>query len=142
MQAASVESLLGVSVADPASRLRLAHSIQDGLPVSALDRLAKAVAPEDSGFKFRLVPKATLERRRRSADKKLTSDEGDRLARIAKVFSFAASIYKDDARAREFLTRPHAMLDGEAPLDVTMATGPGADEVMNLLGRMAFGAAV
>ena len=117
------------------TRLGLANSIASGLPVSALDHLADAVAPDDTRFKFHLIPKATLDRRRKSASRRLTSEEGDRLARIAKVFSFAMGVYQDKGRVREFLGRPHAMLDGKAPLDVALATGAGADVVINLLGR-------
>lgn len=73
---------------------------------------------------------------------RLTRDEGDRLARVATVFSFALSIYKEPEKAREFLSRPHAMLDGRRPLDVVLATGLGADEVTNLLGRAAYGGGV
>jgi putative toxin-antitoxin system antitoxin component (TIGR02293 family) len=138
-QFATVEALLGVSPGRQTSRLALADSIESGLPVAALDRLADAVAPDDARFKFRLIPKATLERRRRSPTKRLTSEEGDRLARLAKVFSFAVEIYKDPQKAREFLTRPHPMLDGKPPLDVALATTPGADLVINLLGRAAYG---
>lgn len=138
-QPASIEALLGMQAGGQASRLALAYSIEAGLPVAALDRLADTVAPDDARFKFRLVPKATLERRRRSASKRLTSEEGDRLARLAKVFSFALDIYKEPGRAREFLSRPHPMLDGKPPLDVVLATGPGADLVINLLGRAAYG---
>lgn len=139
MPPATVEALLGLAPARPASLLSLVYSIQDGLPVSALDRLAEAVAPEDAAFKFRLIPKATLERRRRSATRRFTGDEGDRLARLAKVFSFALDIYREPEGAREFLSRPHAMLDGQSPLDVALATGHGADLVVNLLGRAAYG---
>ncbi|MBB4087880.1 antitoxin Xre/MbcA/ParS toxin-binding domain-containing protein (plasmid) [Sphingomonas carotinifaciens] len=138
-QPASIEALLGVTAGLHASRLALAYSIEKGLPVTALDRLADSVAPDDARFKFRLIPKATLERRRKSASKRLTSEEGDRLARLAKVFSFALSIYGEPERARAFLTRPHAMLDGKPPLDVALATSPGADLVINLLGRAAYG---
>ncbi|USI75019.1 antitoxin Xre/MbcA/ParS toxin-binding domain-containing protein [Sphingomonas morindae] len=141
-QPASVEALLGMAAGRPASRLALAASIEHGLPVAALDRLADAVAPDDARFKFRLVPKATLERRRRSASQRLTSEEGDRLARLAKVFSMAMDIYGESARAREFLARPHPMLDGKPPLDVALATSPGADLVVNLLGRAAYGGGV
>jgi putative toxin-antitoxin system antitoxin component (TIGR02293 family) len=139
LQFASVEALLGVNPGRQTSRLALAYSIETGLPVAALDRLADVVAPDDARFKFRLIPKATLERRRRSSTKRLTSEEGDRLARLAKVFSFALEIYKDPQKAREFLTRPHPMLDGKPPLDVALATTPGADVVINLLGRAAYG---
>lgn len=140
--AASVEALLGVRIDKPASQLTLGYSIADGLPVAALDRLADTVAPDDARFKFRLIPKATLERRRRSPSQRLTSEEGDRLARLAKVFSFPLDIYKEPEKARDFLARPHPMLDGKPPLDVALATGPGADLVINLLGRAAHGGGV
>jgi putative toxin-antitoxin system antitoxin component (TIGR02293 family) len=139
---ATVESLLGVKANLGDTRLGLANSIQSGLPVSALDRLAGAVAPDDARFKFRLIPKATLERRKKSVTRHLTSEEGDRLARLAKVYVFALDIYQDDDDAREFLNRPHAMLDGKPPLDVALATGPGADAVINLLGRVAYSGGV
>lgn len=135
--ATSVENLLGVASPARDTRLGLAYSIQSGLPVSAIDHLAEAVAPDDRRFKFRLIPKATLERRRKTS--KLTSEEGDRLARLAKVFSFALDIYHDEDKAREFLSRPHMMLDGKPPLDIALATGPGADAVINILGRAAYG---
>jgi putative toxin-antitoxin system antitoxin component (TIGR02293 family) len=141
-QPASVEALLGVGVGKQASPLTLAYSIENGLPVAALDRLAERVAPDDARFKFRLIPKATLERRRKSPSRRLTSEEGDRLARLAKVFSFALGIYQAPDRAREFLNRPHPMLDGKPPLDVALATGPGADLVINILGRVAYGGGV
>lgn len=140
--AATIEALLGVNANAGNTRLGLANSIQSGLPVSALDRLAGAVAPDDARFKFRLVPKATLERRKKSATGHLTSEEGDRLARLAKVYVFALDIYHDGNSAREFLNRPHAMLDGKSPLDIALATGPGADAVINLLGRVAYSGGV
>jgi len=140
-QSATIEDLLGVEPQPADTRLALAYSIEAGLPVSALDHLAETVAPGDTRFKFRLIPKATLERRRRS-NKRLTTEEGDRLARIAKVYAIALGIYRDSAKAREFLRRPHMMLDNKPPLDVALATGPGADAVINLLGRAAYGGGV
>jgi putative toxin-antitoxin system antitoxin component (TIGR02293 family) len=140
-QSATVEDLLGVNPQLAGTRLALAYSIEAGLPVSALDRLAAAVAPDDTRFKFRLIPKATLERRRRST-KRLTTEEGDRLARIAKVYSIALDIYRDPVKVRDFLRRPHMMLDNQPPIDVALATGPGADAVINLLGRAAYGGGV
>lgn len=141
VQTSTIEILLDVKAGGTDTRLALANSIEAGLPVSALDRLAKAVAPEDTRFKFRLIPKATLERRRRST-KRLTTEEGDRLARIARVYTVALDIYRDPAKVRDFLRRPHMMLDNKTPLDVALATGPGADAVINLLGRAANGGGV
>ena len=98
-QTSTIETLLGVKAGGTDTRLALAYSIEAGLPVSALDHLAEVVAPEDTRFKFRLIPKATLERRRRST-KRLTTEEGDRLARIAKVYTIALDIYHDPAKVR------------------------------------------
>lgn len=140
--AVTVETLLGVNANADDTRLGLASSIMTALPVITLDRLAGAVVPDDASFKFRLIPKTTLERRRKSTTRRLTSDEGDRLARLAKVYIFALSIYRDSNNAREFVNRPHAMLEGKLPLDVALATGPGADAVISLMGSTAYGGSV
>ncbi|WP_245515018.1 antitoxin Xre/MbcA/ParS toxin-binding domain-containing protein [Jiella endophytica] len=136
----SIEALLGIERGH--SAISFLAAIEEGLPVTALDRLAETVAPDDVRIKVRLIPKATLERRRRSASKRLTREEGDRLARLAKVFSFALEVYKSPEKAREFLGRPHPMLDGKPPLDIALGTSPGADLVVNLIGRTAYGGGV
>ena len=87
--AATVETLPGVNTNAGNTRLGLANAILSGSPVSALDRLASVVAPGDARFKFRLIPKATLARRNKSATRILTSDEGNLLVRLAKVYVFA-----------------------------------------------------
>src|SRR3546814_3809084 len=119
--------------------LALAHRSKIGWRVGSVERLAGVVAPGGWEFKYRLLSKATLMRRKKSVEQRLTAEEGNRLARLAKVVSFALDVYKDQAKARGFLTRPHPMLDGRPPLDVALATGPGADTVINILGRAAYG---
>lgn len=136
-----VETLLGVRAEDVGNPLALADCVEAGLPVSALDRIAEALAPGDAAFKNKIVPKSTLERRRKN-NASLTTDEGDRVARLGKVFEMATWLYQDPGKAREFLRRPHMMLENKAPMDVALATGIGADAVMNLLGRAAFAGGV
>lgn len=136
-----VETMLGVPFEDAGNPLALADCVEAGLPVDAVDQIAAALAPNDATFKYRIVPKATLERRRRLGSG-LTTEEGDRVARLGKVYEMAVSIYHEPDKAREFLSRPHAMLEKRAPLDVALATGPGADAVVNLLGRAAYGGGV
>jgi putative toxin-antitoxin system antitoxin component (TIGR02293 family) len=138
---ATIENLLGVQHRPTDSNLSLAESIERGLPVSAIDHLAELVAPHDSGFRFRLIAKATLERRRR-AKQPLTVEEGDRLARVAKVYGMAWEVFQDTGKVQDFLHRPHRMLDNKRPVDVALATGPGADAVINVLGRAAYGGGV
>jgi putative toxin-antitoxin system antitoxin component (TIGR02293 family) len=137
-----IEDLLGIKMKKDQTSLTFAYSVQEGLPVSALDEFAGHVCPNDARrFTYRLVPKPTLERRRRD-NKPLTSDESDRLARIAKVFAFALQIFRDEAKVRSFLDRPHPMLDDRAPLEVALASGPGADAVINVIGRAAYSGGV
>ncbi len=138
----AVADLLGMKPKNQESPLTLANSVEKGLPVSALEKFAVHVCPNNvRGFSYRVVSKPTLERRRR--DKKpLTTDESDRLARVAKVFAFGLDIFRDEAKVRSFLDRPHPMLDNKPPLEVALATGPGADAVLNILGRAAYSGGV
>jgi len=141
-KSASVADLLGVKPKKTESALTLVYSVARGLPVSSLDRLASRVSPEDARrFTYRVVPKPTLERRRKERQP-LSTEESDRLARIAKVFAFALEVFRDDAKVRRFLDSPHPMLDDKAPLEVALATGVGADAVVNLLGRAAYSGGV
>jgi len=143
MKPQAVEFLLGVKPSKfGATPLALANSVEAGFPVSALETFAGEICPQDMRrFTYRIVPKPTLDRRRKRKEN-LTSEESDRLARIAKVFAFAFDIYQDKEKVRAFLSRPHVMLDDKAPLDVALATGPGADVVMNILGRAAYSGGV
>jgi putative toxin-antitoxin system antitoxin component (TIGR02293 family) len=136
-QLRDVEHLLGVPRTRSGEPLGVADLVETGLPVSALERLAHMLAAGDARFKHRIVPKATLERRRR-AKRPLTSEEGDRVARLAKVFAMANSVFRDEGKVRDFLGRPHTMLKGRSPVEVALATGPGADAVVNLIGRAAY----
>lgn len=139
---ASVADLLGVKPKKAGTSLALAYSVEKGLPVSALDRFAGRVAPQDvRRFTYRVVPKPTLERRRKDKQP-LTVEESDRLARIAKVFAFGLEVFRDEAKVRSFLDRPHPMLDDKVPLEIALATGLGADAVINLLGRAAYSGGV
>jgi putative toxin-antitoxin system antitoxin component (TIGR02293 family) len=142
MSATTLATLLGIKSRAQETTLSLAASVEKGLPVSALDKFAGRIAPGDvRGFAHRVVPKPTLERRRRQKQH-LTTDESDRLARIAKVFAFGLEVFRDEAKVRDFLNRPHPMLDDRIPLELALATGPGADAVVNLLGRAAYGGGV
>jgi putative toxin-antitoxin system antitoxin component (TIGR02293 family) len=137
-----VEDLLGMRPRRDRTNLAFANAVQEGLPVSALEELAAHVCPHDARrFTYSVVPKPTLERRRRN-NQPLTTEESDRLARIAKVFAFALELFRDEGKVRRFLDRPHPMLDDRPPLEVALATGPGADVVINLIGRAAYSGGV
>jgi putative toxin-antitoxin system antitoxin component (TIGR02293 family) len=138
---ASVTDVLGLPGRQaPRSPIGLVDRIENGLPVAALERVAGLIAPGDSQFKYRLVPRATYERRK--DQKVLSPEEGTRLARLARVWSLAIDVWKGDAEARDFLFRSHAMLEDKRPIDVIIQSEFGADTVMDILGGLKYGSAV
>ncbi len=122
------------------SLMALAAQVERGLPLAALDRVAHHVAPEDAAFPHRLVPKATLARRR-AAQARLTPEEGAKVARLAEIWAQARATWGSDAAARDFLARPHPMLDGRKPIDVVLASEFGRPVVEGILGRLRYGSA-
>jgi putative toxin-antitoxin system antitoxin component (TIGR02293 family) len=131
----------------PMSLLGLAAEVEKGLPLSALELVARQVAPDDSAFVFRLVPRATLARRRKAAvaqadrSSRLSPDEGARVARLAEVWALAREVWGSDEEARAFLFRPHPMLDGRRPVDVVLANEFGRPLVEGILGGLQYGSA-
>ena len=140
LQTLEMEKLLGVPKGHHGSLLALADTVQAGVPFASVDRLAERVSPHDPQFRYRLVPRSTYERRKRT--RRLSEAEGNRLARLAKVYAMAVTVFGDEETARQFLTRAHPMLRHRLPLDVALENGPGADAVILLLGRAANGSAV
>ncbi|MBX5159308.1 MULTISPECIES: antitoxin Xre-like helix-turn-helix domain-containing protein [unclassified Rhizobium] len=138
---AAVADVLGLPSREPASRsaFGLLSSIEAGLPVKALDRMALLLAPDDLQFKYRLVPKATYERRK--SKHRLSSDEGIRLARLARVWGLALDVWQTEAEARDFLFRPHAMLEDRRPIDVVIQSEIGGELVLDILGSLKYGSA-
>ena len=138
---ANVADVLGLPAREVAARspFGLISRIENGLPVGSLERVAQLLAPGDAQFKYRLVPKATFERRK--ASHKLSSDEGTRLARVARVWSAALDVWKDAEEAREFLFRAHPMIEDWRPIDLVIQSEFGAEMVVGILGSLKYSSA-
>jgi putative toxin-antitoxin system antitoxin component (TIGR02293 family) len=139
---AELAGMLGISGRDnrPPGPVEIMDRIQEGLPVGALYSVSTQIAPDDKQFVFRIVPKASLARRK-SQLKPLTGDESNRLARLAGVWSIAMSVWHDMDDARSFLFHPHMMLDDRRPIDCVIESEIGADLVKDILGRLVYGTA-
>jgi putative toxin-antitoxin system antitoxin component (TIGR02293 family) len=124
---------------EPFSVLALIGRIEAGLPVAALQSVSDRYAPEDKSFVFRVVPKATLDRRKRTHH--LTALEGDLVARLARIWAAAIDVWADDEAARAFLFRPHPLLDGRKPVDLVLGNELGAKLVEDILGQLKYGTA-
>src|SRR5215212_8970399 len=137
-----VANVLGLRAARKRTTpFQLIASIEAGLPVEAVDHLARAIAPDDAEFRHRFVPRATLARRRNDPKARLTVGQSDRLARIASIWAHALHVWKDEEAARAFLFRAHPMLEGRRPIDAALGTELGADLVDQILGGLEYGSA-
>jgi putative toxin-antitoxin system antitoxin component (TIGR02293 family) len=141
LAAADVADVLGLSPREVAARspFGLVTRIEKGLPVDALERVARLLAPGDAQFKYRLVPKATYERRKRTY--RLSADEGTRLARVARVWNLALEVWQNEDDARDFLFRPHPMIEDRRPVDVVIQSEFGSEIVVEILERLKYGSA-
>ena len=143
METRSLAALLGVKPrrGQTVDTLELARQVGKGLSVDAIDRLCKLIAPDDAGFRYRLVPKATLARRQQGGGR-LSPEESDRLARLARLWAFALDVWKSESAARRFLGRPHPLLRNSIPRDLAIESEIGARVVENILGGLKYGTAV
>lgn len=119
--------------------LALIDQIEHGLPFAAIDKVVRLLAPGDARFKYRLIPKATYERRKRAH--RLSPDEGTLVARLARIWAIALDIWEDEETTREFLFRRHMMLEDRRPVDVIIQSELGAELVADILGRLKYGTA-
>jgi putative toxin-antitoxin system antitoxin component (TIGR02293 family) len=137
----ALAALLGVNPrkAQRLSSFDLADEVSRGLSVAAVDRVSDKIAPDDPNLRYRLIPKATLARRRRTPGRRLSRDESDRVARLARIWESAMDVWKSEPAAQRFLGNPHPLLAGRIPREFAIESELGAREVENLLGRIKFG---
>ncbi len=121
------------------SSIGLISRIDDGLPTEAVERIAKLLAPADAAFKYRLIPRATYERRK--ATRILSAEEGTLLARLARIWGLAVEVWQDEEEARAFLFRPHPMIEDRRPIDLVIQSEFGAEAVLDVLNGLKYGTA-
>jgi putative toxin-antitoxin system antitoxin component (TIGR02293 family) len=132
---ASVMALVPI----PHSFAELDEMVSKGLPKGALKASIEhicASAEDRKQLLYRIIPEATYKRRREN----LSAEESGRAERLARIFATAQYVWDSEQDARSFLVTPHAMLQGLAPLDVSM-TELGARRVEELLWRLYYGIA-
>jgi putative toxin-antitoxin system antitoxin component (TIGR02293 family) len=123
-----------------ATDLDLAMAIERGFPISTIESVTKLIAPKDPSFAFKIVPRPTLARYKRE-HRLLSLDQSDRVARLARVWAAANSVWKSKEATRRFLLEPHQLLEGRRPIDMAH-TAVGARVVEEILGRLEYGSAV
>jgi putative toxin-antitoxin system antitoxin component (TIGR02293 family) len=143
VDAHTMAALLGVKL----RRGRHLHSLDlfsevgKGLSVAALEGLCRLIAPDDPKFCYRIVPKATLARRRQGTGR-LNPAESNRLTRVASVWALALDVWKSERAARRILGEPHSLLRNSVPRELAIESYIGARMVEGLLGGLKYGSAV
>ena len=95
------------------------------------------LAPSEGSFAYRIVPRATLARRRVQGAR-LTPRERARVVRLAEIWAFARDVWKDDAPARRWLFEPHMVPESRRPVDVVLMNEFGRRLVQDILGRIRY----
>jgi putative toxin-antitoxin system antitoxin component (TIGR02293 family) len=115
----------------------LCEAIRAGFPPAVVEELMQAsgLTLKELADSLDLSPRS-LQRRRRSG--RLARFESDRLYRLARIVALAQQSLGDRQSAARWLKRPNRALGGAAPISA-IDTEPGARQVENVLGRIAFG---
>jgi putative toxin-antitoxin system antitoxin component (TIGR02293 family) len=126
-----VSRIIGTKKATPVT---IIDQIKVGIPASAIRLLQMQMdVTTDQLASTVNIPSRTLSRRIREG--RLRSDESERVVRIVRLFVRATEILGSKDHARQWMRNPQRALGGQKPLDYA-DTEPGAEEVMNLLGRL------
>jgi putative toxin-antitoxin system antitoxin component (TIGR02293 family) len=99
--------------------------------VASLDIVVRRVTADTrraTELKHRIVPKTTLQRRR----DRLSTEESERLERLARLTALAEQVWQDPDLAHEFLVSTQPQLGGAKPVDL-IRTDLGTRSVENLL---------
>ena len=116
----------------------LMKAIEQGLPKQALSAVLAYFSEQEAFTRNELLSKvgslATFKRRKR-----LKPDEGEKVARLARLIAYARFVWDgDDAAVREFFTSPHPLLELRRPLDLAFSE-LGAMKVERILTNILHG---
>ena len=126
---------IGVEVHSDAD---LPGAVASGFRVEAIDALKESGLTEAEVSSLIIKPRTLLHRRVNGG--RLTVDESDRAARVARALVLAERTFASREKARRWLHRNFGALGGRTPMDL-IRTGAGARVVESLLARIAWGAA-
>ena len=132
--------LLDLDEPEQLDELEFARMVAEGLPVSAVNALGELIGR--ARIEGKVASEATLHRRRKSG-RTLSRTHSERLYDAVRVLDAVGTAFHGDVpRIHDFLFRPHPLLGGESPLELALASSPGADAVLNLVWRAEAGVAV
>ncbi len=141
LAAAAADHLGGAEVIghEVRSEADMARAVHAGFPGATIDALKRrGITDREVGS---LIVKPRTLSHRRANGSRLTIDESDRAARVARTLALAKNCFADPGKTNRWLHKNLRALGGQAPMDL-IRTDAGARTVENLLARIAWGASV
>jgi putative toxin-antitoxin system antitoxin component (TIGR02293 family) len=112
--------------------------IRNGLPAQTIDYVAGLLSVSRAALLEAIkIPPSTIERRLRMSEA-LSSEESDRLSRVAKVLRRAVAVFGDEQQAAAWMIDRISSLGGKTPLSL-LDTIEGYDWVSATLSRIEYG---
>jgi putative toxin-antitoxin system antitoxin component (TIGR02293 family) len=112
------------------------RAVGKGFPYASLEHVMRQYPERQQRRVAEIVlPRTTLQRR--EAEGRLKPAESERLERIVRLTTLAEQVWESPEEAQSFLTSPHPMLEGQAPLDLA-ATDLGTRRVEALLWKLEY----
>ena len=124
---------------DVRSDADLARAVEDGLPTECLQALGRH-GVSDHEIHVLIINPRTLSHRRHRAQR-LTLEESDRAARVARSVALTEWTFGNPEKAHAWLHGELGILGGRRPIDM-IRTHAGSRIVENVLARIAWGAPV
>ena len=115
----------------------MAKAVDAGFTVATIDALKEGGVTEQEVSNLIIKPR-TLSHRRANG-RKLTVDESDRAARVARAVALAEKTFANPDKAGRWLHGSLSALGGRTPMEF-VRTDAGARIVENLLARISWGA--
>ncbi|WP_067564312.1 type II RES/Xre toxin-antitoxin system antitoxin [Halofilum ochraceum] len=112
----------------------LAAFVEAGLSVDTAESLRQRTHMTVKGF-GRFIPRSTLQSKRKS-DQRLSTEQSDRIMRIAEVYAHAATVFGDSDRAERWMKRTNPQMPDERTPEEMLEHSYGArlvDEVLTQL---------
>lgn len=117
------------------SELAFDSMVEEGLPARSIEVLMRKMEIGTAEMSA-LIPKRTLIASKQRS--RLSSDQSDRLARLARIFRLAEETLGNTEKARVWMLRPNRSLGGKTPLELVRRSS-GSLLVERALGRLAHG---
>ncbi|MES9994420.1 MAG: antitoxin Xre/MbcA/ParS toxin-binding domain-containing protein [Candidatus Thiodiazotropha sp.] len=130
------EEFIGIEVT---SEFELAKAVRQGFLPSVTEKLFDGTVLKKSDMERLVMPRRTLTHRIKKGER-LTREESDRIARVARIVAMAEETFGSRDKASRWLHKPKRGFEGQTPIDM-LDTEEGARIVEDRLFRIAHGLA-